>query len=350
MNIQDFKKVLPTLLKNNIVPFVWGNQGIGKTQIVGQVAKDAELGFVHLHLATQEVGDLVGLLTNNGDGTVVHARPEWFPVDGEGIIFLDELNRAHPDVIQAMFSFITSKTIHRHKLPAGWKIVAAGNYQSDGFNVTDTTSDNAWMSRFCHIELQPTVQEFTSFAEDKGLDTVCGFIADHSQCLEAKVKDDGKQLTVTPDRRSWIEMIGPLESEDMEEQTRFEVYSGIVGSVATASFFAWKKSAQKTIKLKDIMKGYSKVRHRVLEAHKEKDTRFDLLSGPIDELIHKLGEQHTKDFLTEETVENIKFYFLDIPLELLQKVMAKLGGMDFNLKHQLISDPAFCGKLTKRAG
>jgi MoxR-like ATPase len=160
MNIQDFKKYLPTLLKNNIVPFTWGNQGIGKTQSIAQVAAQAGIGFVHLHLATQEVGDLVGLLMIQADGTVKHARPEWFPTEGEGIIFLDELNRAHPDVIQAMFSFITSKTIHTHKLPDGWKIVAAGNYQSDQFNVTDT-SDAAWMSRFCHIELQPTVQEFT---------------------------------------------------------------------------------------------------------------------------------------------------------------------------------------------
>lgn len=344
MNIQDFQKMLPTLTKHNIVPFVWGYQGIGKTQSIAQVAEKLGVGFVHLHLATQEVGDLVGLLIHGESGTVKHARPEWFPTSGEGIIFLDELNRAHPDVIQAMFSFITSKTIHQHKLPPGWKIVAAGNYQSDQFNVTDT-SDAAWMSRFCQVELQPSVQEFTTFAESRGADSVVSFITDHSQMLESKPKER-QELFVTPDRRSWLEMIAPLEREELDESVRYELYSGIVGSVATAAFFAHKKTAAKSIRLKEIMKDYGKVRLRVLEASKEKDTRFDLLSAPIDELTHKLGEK--ADLLDTESVTNLKEYFLDIPLELLSKVTKKLGTLKFDLKDELLNDPAFVAKLTSR--
>lgn len=346
MNIQDFQKTLLTLLKNDIVPFVWGYQGIGKTQTVAQVAKKNNLGFVHLHLATQEVGDLVGLLSINPvTGTVSHARPEWFPTEGEGIIFLDELNRAHPDVIQAMFSFITSKTIHTHVLPKGWKIIAAGNYNNDQFNVTDT-SDAAWMSRFAHIQLEPTVTEFISYAETRGCETVAAFIQDHSAMLEAKPKEK-EVLSVTPDRRSWIEMIGPLEEEEMEDSIRFEVYSGIVGTAAAAAFFAFNKTANRSIKLRDIMRDYGKVRVRVLEANKAKDTRFDLLSAPIDELTHKLGEN--PKLLTEGAVKNLKDYFLDIPLELLSKVTKKLGAMSFDNKDVLLNDPVFVAKLTNRA-
>ena len=43
----------------------------------------------------------------------------------------------------------------------------------------------------------------------------------------------------------------------MDEEARFEVYSGIVGRYATA-FFAHKKTAGKAIKLVDILKDYSK--------------------------------------------------------------------------------------------
>lgn len=345
MNIQDFKKTFPTLLKNNIVAFIHGAQGIGKTQSVAQVAKELGVGFVHLHLATQEVGDLVGLLVNNGDGTVQHARPEWFPTEGKGIIFLDELNRAHPDVIQAMFSFITSKTIHRHKLPDGWKIVAAGN-RGLQFNVTDD-SDAAWMSRFCHIELNPTVAEFAAYAEGQGLDTVASFIPEHPQMLESKPKADAA-LFVTPDRRSWVEMIGPLENEDMEEQARFEVYSGIIGTVATTAFFAWKKTAERAIKLKDILKDYAKVRARVQDAHKEgKDTRFDLLSAPIDELTTKL--ELNPALLTVESVPNLQQYLLDIPLELLSKAVKKLGTLSFDNKDALLNAKEFNDRLARKA-
>lgn len=345
MNIQDFQKTLPTLLKNNIVPFVWGYQGIGKTQSVGQVAKANGLGFVHLHLATQEVGDLVGLLVHRTDGTVQHAPPEWFPTSGEGIIFLDELNRAHPDVIQAMFSFITSKTIHRHKLPDGWKIVAAGNYNSSEFTVTDT-SDAAWMSRFCHLHLQPSVTEFTAFAESKGLDTVASFISEHGACLEAKYPET-PDLAVRPDRRSWIEMIGPLENEDMADEIRFEVYAGIIGQAAATTFFAHKKTATKAIKLKAILTDYVKVRTRVREANALGDTRFDLLTTPLDELTHQLGKD--PHFLTDKGVENLKQFFLDIPLESYAAVAKKLGGMTFDKKDALLNDPAHLKKLGNRA-
>lgn len=345
MNIQDLQKSLPVILKHNIVPFIWGYQGIGKTQSISQVAAKYKMGFVHLHLATQEVGDLVGLLMIQPDGTVKHARPEWFPTEGEGILFLDELNRAHPDVIQAMFSFITSKTIHTHKLPDGWKIVAAGNYQCDTMNVTDT-SDAAWVSRFCHLELQPTVQEFTTYAESQGADSVAGFITEHPQMLET-VSKQKQDLFVSPDRRSWLGMIAPLENEDLPDSVRFEIYSGIVGSVAASAFFAHKKVATKSIKLKEILKNYNSVKFRVKEANKTKDTRFDLLTAPIDELTHRLGED--PDMLTEASVANLKLFFLDIPLELLSKACKKLGAMTFSHKDSLLNDPEFVTKLSNRS-
>lgn len=349
MNIQEFKKTIPTLLKHNIVPFVWGMQGVGKTQSVEQLAKELGVGFECVHLgAGADIGDVIGLLTHRPDGSVDHAPPGWLKrvQTGSGIIFLDELNRAHPDILQAMFPFVRSGHIGCHKKGDGWKIVAAGNYQSGEFNVTDT-SDAAWMSRFCHIELQPTVTEFVDYVERRGFDTVASFIAEHSAMLENKPKEK-HEVFVSPDRRSWAEMVGPLEEEDFSESVRFEVYSGIVGPTATSAFFAYKKTKSKTIKLREILKNYSGVRPRVLEANKDKDTRFDLLTAPIDELVHKLGQQ--SDFLTAEGVDNLKQFFLDIPLELLSKTVKSLSKLTFSYKNELLNDPTFTEKLAVKVG
>jgi hypothetical protein len=141
-------------------------------------------------------------------------------------------------------------------------------------------------------------------------------------------------------------MIAPLEKEDMEEQVRFEIYSGIIGSVAASAFFAHKKTAVKSIRLADILKDYSKVRAKVKAANKVKDTRFDLLTSPIDELIHTLGEK--PNTLNEKSVENLKQFFLDIPLELLSKACKKFGTMTFSHKDDLLNDPEFVSKLTNR--
>lgn len=342
MNFNQLKQALPVMMKHNVVPFIWGMQGVGKTQGVKQVANAANVGFIHLHLATQEVGDLVGLLKHNEDGSVSHARPEWLPLSGEGILFLDELNRAHPDVIQACFSLITSKTIHTHRLPDGWKIVAAGNYQSDEFTVTDT-SDQAWMSRFCHLHFEPTWNEFVAYAEKREAFTVADFIAEHSELLEKKGKRP--DINITPDRRAWLEMIAPLENETLEQETRMEIYSGIVGQIAASLFLSFKNTKERRIRLRDITRDYAAVKERVKACNKDKDTRYDALNAPISELEAKL---ESGGGLEPSEVENLKKYFLDVPKELLVQTFKKLGRIpNFKGKNELLNDPVFAKRFVK---
>lgn len=343
MNIRELQAAFPSLLKHNIVPFIWGAQGIGKTSVVREYCKRNNLGFVHLHLATQEVGDLVGLLKHCDDGTVEHARPEWFPTTGSGIVFLDEFNRAHPDVLQTMFPFTQSKTIHRHKLPDGWKVVAAGNYQNENFTVTDT-SDAALMSRFCHIDLRPTVEEFVTFAEANNAMSVAGFIMDQPKMLETDVKSGFEGAK--PDRRAWLTMVAPLEDETLDEAVRFELYCGIVGGTAAAAFKVWKHSNVRRVRLSEVMNDYSKVRPRILEYTKDKETRFDMITSPLEELYGKLKEN--PNFLTDSNVQNLKGFFYDLPLEVVSQAAKSLNKINFAKKDAFLNDPTFINALLKK--
>ena len=343
MNIQTLKKVLPVLMRSNVVPFIWGSQGMGKTQTVKQVAADLGGGFIHLHLANQEVGDLVGLLVHGSEGTVHHARPEWFPTSGSGVIFLDELNRMHPDVMQAMFSFITDGTIHTHKLPAGWSIVAAGNYQNNDFQVTDT-SDSAWMSRFCHIDFRPTAEEFVVYAEAKGAETVASFIRDQPSNLEKELVKGFDFTAVTPDRRAWLDRIASLEADETIDNERFELYQGLVGPAAAAAFLTHKKKAEKALNIRQILTTYDKVRAKVLEASKDGDARFDFLNQPIAEFLTML-KADTKVLGTEAALVNFKQFLLDIPLELSQRVFKDMEKMVFVNKTKLLNDSTFCKQI-----
>jgi hypothetical protein len=343
MNISDIKKSLPVLMDNNIVPFFWGQQGVGKTQVIKQIADAIGFGFVHLHLATQEVGDIVGLLVNNNDGTVSHARPSWFPTSGKGILFLDELNRAHPDVLQACFSLITGGTIHTHRLPEGWKVVAAGNYQSSLFNVTDT-SDAAWMSRFCHIDFTPTKEEFILFAESKKMDTVSDFIRSHSEMLEVTHKERLNMSMISPDRRSWTDMIGRLEADSNIDSIRYELYSGIIGPTATAAFLTWKKKVENKISGKKIFSDYSSVRALVLKSSEDKEARFDLLNSAVEEILTFLPERTIK----EEEMENFKSFLTDIPLEMGLKVIKKLSGINWSQRNDILNNKKFVDLFTDK--
>lgn len=336
MNLEEVKRVMPVLMRNNVVPFLWGQQGVGKTQCVRQVAKELGIGFRHLHLATQEVGDLVGLLVHTEEGNVKHSRPEWFPTEGSGIVFLDEFNRAHPDVLQAMFSFITDKTIHTHRLPEGWRIVVAGNYQSNAFNVTDT-SDAAMMSRFCHLDFTPSKEEFVLYAENNGAESVADFIRTHSECLEVNHKERLNTSLITPDRRAWLDMIARLEKEDLEDGSRYEVYAGIVGPTAAANFLTFKKKATERLSGKDILNKYSSVKKRVMEAAGHEGTRFDLLNSAVEEIFSSLPGTE----LSDKQMGNFKQFLLDVPMEMSLKICKKLHEIIWKQKNQILNDPKF---------
>ena len=349
MNISDIKKVLPFLLKNKIVPFLWGSQGVGKTQTVRQYCRESGLDIRVLMTSTQEVGDLIGLLVKEDNGGVYHARPNWFPTEGKGIIFLDELNRAPNDVLQAMFQFILEGRLHTHTLPPGWVIVAAGNYNSDRFTTTDT-SDAAWMSRFCHLDFTPTIEEFIVYAESRGMNDIAGFIREQPSMLELSSKDGGRLDTsfIVPDRRAFIEGVGKLDLEStFPEDLRYEVYSGLVGNASAASYITWKGKQEKSLTLNDILKNYKKVKTKVKKMIKDngESVRFDLLNQPIDELVVKL--ETTPDLLSAgKSLQNLKEYLLDIPRELSMKAFVAFGKMkSFHGKNEMLNDIEYVSKF-----
>jgi hypothetical protein len=346
MNIQEFKKIFPILRKHKIVPFLHGNQGIGKTQVVKQCAKEYDLQFIHLHLATQEVGDLVGLLIKNEDGTVKHARPEWFPTDGQGVIFLDELNRAHPEVLQAMFSFITEGTMHQHKLPSGWNIVAAGNYQNNEFTTTDM-SDAAWLSRFCHIDFKPTTEEFILYAEDSEAFDIAGFIRENGDCLERKAKENNIDF-ITPDRRAWLTMIAPLDNEKSIDNERYELYIGCVGQSAAASYLTYKNKKEKAISGTQVLNQYEKVRETILLYSQNKNSRLDMITKTTNEILTRL-KNNSETFKDEKQMCNLKEYLLDIPKESMLTFIDEVSKMSCVEKSLFLNDKEFSKRLKERA-
>lgn len=340
MNITEVKKVLPVLFKHKIVPFLWGTQGIGKTQVIKQIAKEAGFdGCIVLNLATQEVGDLIGLLEKTEDGSVVHLRPKWFPTEGKYLIFMDEFNRALPDVHQAMFPFILEGKLHTHQLPPGCAMVVAGNYNDNRFNVTDT-SDAALVSRFCHIDFLPTKEEFIMYAENQGHESVADFIRTYPEMLEIAPKQRLDLSMVTPDRRSWCEFIAPLEREEAIENERYEVYSGLIGQSAAASFITWKTKQSSRLSGRKILSNYKEVRKAVKDIVKnDKEMRFDVLNSAAEEIFLML-EDKTKP-LPNTAVSNLQDFILDVPLELGNKIVTRIRTLNWKDKNKIVNDTEF---------
>jgi len=132
---------------------IWGHTGTDKTALVKQMAKENNWGYMQLRIAQIEATDLRGIPVKE-EGKTHFLPPEKLPRDGEGILFLDEINRASHDVLQAVFRLIEpgEHTTGTCVLPAGWSVVAAANYENDSYT-TCGFSNSSLLSLFRHITM-----------------------------------------------------------------------------------------------------------------------------------------------------------------------------------------------------
>jgi hypothetical protein len=77
LKINDLKQFIKNCVEKNVhvPPLVVGTMGVGKSQIMKQVANELGIQLIDLRLAQQESGDLIGLTFKNGDNSSHLARP-----------------------------------------------------------------------------------------------------------------------------------------------------------------------------------------------------------------------------------------------------------------------------------
>lgn len=315
MNINDIKKALPYLFKTKITPMIVGAHGTGKSTGVREFASENDFEFVDLRLGSMDVGDLLGLPDFTGEGArkrTSFMSPDWFPKDpsSRGIIFLDEINRARRDVLQAVFQLVLDRKMHDKELPKEWYVVAACNPDTEDYTVTDT-SDKALMDRFCHIKVTSSYQDFLGYGKAKNFDEkVLRFISAQPTLLRGSAKDFSLDY-VQPSDRSW-EMVSRLMSAGITEARILnELISGLVGTEASVAYLSFMENEEKPIKGKDIVKKYDKQRAKVQSYSTVENYRSDLLTDTANSVLEYLHE--VNGVVTEKEYKNLIQFALDIP-------------------------------------
>ena len=170
---QNAVKIIESDMKNNnLIPFLLGAPGIGKSSVVKAICQANNWGFHELlcnQIAMQ--ADLTGCrtVTYKDDKGQDQAKQVFFPhaVVKEAIeealaypnktvvLFLDEVNRTTAAVTSALLTFITARKIGTEMLPENIKLIAAGN---DDGNVISL--DMASTTRFILRRCQPDAMTF----------------------------------------------------------------------------------------------------------------------------------------------------------------------------------------------
>lgn len=168
--------VIPAVHQRPIL--LLGAPGIGKTQIMEQIARECQVGLVSYTITHHTRQSAIGLpfiskkdfggreysVTEYTMSEIVASVYEKIEKTGirEGILFIDEVNCVSETLAPAMLQFLQYKSFGSHRIPRGWIIAAAGNPPE--YNKSVREFDVVTMDRVKKIEVEPDYGVWKEYA------------------------------------------------------------------------------------------------------------------------------------------------------------------------------------------
>ncbi len=263
---RDTYLALHVCINARVPVILWGPPGQGKTSVIKALASHEERTLKVLLASIREPQDFAGLPSiQNGRVTLV--APDWaqdLAEDGNGILFMDEVNTAPPAVQAALLRVSLDKVAGDCELGERTSIVAAANppeQAADGWDLAPPLAN-----RFCHLDWElpseivrngiagnwpsysiPSVDEAElAAALDSERAILGGFLMTRSDLTTVLPSSTSEQGRAFPTPRSW-EIAGHLSAwitaAGMAESVRRLLIRGVVGSGAAAEYLTYRDNA-----------------------------------------------------------------------------------------------------------
>ncbi len=239
-----------------------GRPGIGKTQIVQQLATETGAALFDLRLTTIEPQDLRGLPFYDHEAKrTVWYPPQDLPFDPmrPAILFLDELTAAAPMLQPTVYGLLQERKVGQYVLPASTFIVAAGNTVEDGAIAYEMGT--ALSDRLVHMSLRAEAGDWIeNFAVPRGLHpAVTAFIRTRPDLLDTTqdALRKGQMIACTP--RSW-ERVSTLLGAVPDNALRDVLIAGTLGEAAAAEFILIAEDIAATVQATAMLEAAQKER------------------------------------------------------------------------------------------
>ena len=264
--------------------FIWGQPGIGKSDIVAEVARLDNRPLIDIRLPLMEPTDIRGIpylaevTIRDGNGNVVKnelnvpltekvfawSTPSDLPTDpnSRAIVFFDEMSAAPPSVQAATYQLILNRRIGSYVLPDNVAIVAAGNRVKDkgvAYNMPMPLAN-----RFApHLTLEVDVDDWKEWAMLNYVHKdVVGYISFQPGDLNSFNPNVDSYAFATP--RSWYfvsELLqdrlpnGSLVDTSLPSDVLGDMIKGTIGEGAGIKFMTYRDSAASLPHARDVLLG-----------------------------------------------------------------------------------------------
>jgi len=264
--------------------FIWGQPGIGKSEIVAEVAREEKRPLIDIRLPLMEPTDIRGIpylaeiTIKDSDGNIVKnehnvpltekvfawSTPSDLPTDpnSRAVVFFDEMSAAPPSVQAATYQLILNRRIGSYTLPDNCVIVAAGNRVKDkgvAYNMPMPLAN-----RFApHLTLEVDVEDWKEWATiNRVHKDIVGYINFQPGDLNQFNPSTSEYAFATP--RSWYfvsELLqepgsdGTLVDTDLPADVLNDMIKGTIGEGVALKFISYRKQAANLPHAKDVLSG-----------------------------------------------------------------------------------------------
>ena len=170
--------------------------GTGKSTIVETFAKEKGIHCETLIISNMESTELVGIPYINkdetGSGSLETAKPEWLKNlekhGGNGILFIDEVSNARPDVQTPLLTMLTARKAGVYDIPKDVQFVFAMNDSASAVDYYDM--GEALRDRLCFVEHRFTKKDFKKvFSQDDAIVQLMDYVNPPRDTRKINVQD-----------------------------------------------------------------------------------------------------------------------------------------------------------------
>lgn len=296
-----------------------GPPGIGKTQIMEQVARECGIGLVSYTITHHTRQSAIGLpfisektysgknvhVTEYTMSEIVAAIYNKIEDTGlsEGLLFIDEINCVSETLAPAMLQFLQYKTFGNHKIPDGWIIVAAGNPPE--YNKSVREFDVVTLDRVKKILVEPDYQTWREYAYKENMHpAILSYLELRNNCFyQMETTIDGKQFA-TP--RGWEDLSRMME---VYERLGKSITADLVGqyiqheriSREFAEYYELYQKYQQDYQITEILQG----KNSEAMVRKVSHASFDERVSVVNLLFSGTRQAVRKVMLQEEVLEKV---------------------------------------------